>query len=351
MGFTIQNTLPTAAEVLEKFPLDEATTQDVKRHQQEIKDIISGKDHRKLMIVGPCSAWRKEAVLEYAQKLKPLADKVEKEIKVVMRVYIQKPRTTVGWLGPINQPDPFAEPDLTAGTYYCREMMVEVAKLGLPIADEALFTHNDSYFVDLISWIAIGARSTEDQEHRIFASMIPHPVGLKNPTSGEIQKGVNSIVAAQYEHVFGFHGNQIKTHGNPHAHLILRGGNGQPNYSTPHLQEAIDCLKKSAVQNPAILVDVSHDNSICPQAKTKDPLKQPAIIKNVLMSMQSDPEIMKYTKGFMVESFLKSGKQGVKADMTIDDLEYGKSITDGCLDWDTTETMILDLAQELANLT
>ena len=339
MGFTIQNPLPTAQEVLEKFPLDAATIQDVARHRQEVKDIISGKDKRKLLIIGPCSAWRNEAVLEYAKKLKPLADKVEDRIKIVMRVYIQKPRTTVGWLGPVNQPDPFAEPDITSGIYYCREMMVEIAKLGLPIADEALFTHNDSYFVDLISWIAIGARSTEDQEHRIFASMIPHPVGLKNPTSGEIQKGVNSIVAAQYEHVFGFHGNQIKTHGNPHAHLILRGGNGEPNYDKASLQEAINCLQKAKVQNPAILVDVSHDNSICPNAKSKKPCKQPEIIEDVVNSMQSDEAINQHTKGFMVESFLKEGKQAIKAGMTLSDLEYGQSITDGCLGWEETATM------------
>lgn len=350
MGFTIQNSLPTAQEVLEKFPLDQDTIDDIARHRQEVKDIIAGKDNRKLLIIGPCSAWPSEAVYEYAQKLQPLAEKVKGTIKVVMRVYIQKPRTTIGWLGPINQPDPLAEANITSGIYYCRELMVKVAKLGLPIADEALFTHNDSYFVDLISWIAIGARSTEDQEHRIFASMIPHPVGLKNPTSGEIKKGVNSIVAAQYEHVFGFHGNQIRTHGNPHAHLILRGGNGQPNYSTTHLQEAIGHLKESRVKNPTIIIDVSHDNSICPQKKTKDPLKQPEIISNVLQSMQSDSEIMKYTKGFMVESFLKEGKQSIKNDLTAEDLEYGKSITDGCLGWGATEKMILDLAQKLSNL-
>lgn len=347
MGFTIQKPLPTATEILAKFPLDAATMQDVKRHQQEIKDILAGKDDRKILIVGPCSAWPEQEVLKYARQLKPLADKVQKQIKIVMRVYIQKPRTTIGWLGPINQPNPFGAPDLEAGISYCRQMMVEVSKLGLPIADEALFTHNDSYFVDLISWIAIGARSTEDQEHRIFASMISHPVGLKNPTSGEIDKGVNSIVAAQYEHVFSFHGNQIKTDGNPFAHLILRGGNGQPNCDKTGLLQAIDCLKKAQVSNPAIIVDLSHDNSICPESQAKDPLRQPEILQNLVADMQSDPDIMKYTKGFMVESFLEAGKQNIDGTQSAQQLNPGQSITDGCLGWEATESMVLELADSL----
>lgn len=347
MGFIIQKSLPTATEIISKFPLSNEAILSITKHREEIKDIISGKDDRKLLIIGPCSAWRKEAVLEYAAKLKPLAEQVKDELKIVMRVYIQKPRTTIGWLGPINQPDPFQEPDLEAGTLYCREMMVEVAELGLAIADEALFTHNDSYFVDLISWIAIGARSTEDQEHRIFASMISQPVGLKNPTSGEIKKGVNSIVAAQYEHVFGFHGNQIKTDGNEYAHLILRGGNGLPNYDKAHLLEAIDCLEQAKVKNPAIMVDVSHDNSIDPDTGQKDPLKQPKIIADIVANMKANPSIHHTVKGFMSESFLKEGKQGVKAGQTITDLEYGQSITDGCLGWDATEEMVLKLARDL----
>jgi len=349
MGFTIQKSLPTATEILAKYPLSVGAMQDVKYHQQEIKDILSGKDDRKLLIIGPCSAWRDEAVLEYARKLKPLADKVQDQIKVVMRVYIQKPRTTIGWLGPINQPDPFVKADLTAGIEYCRQMMVAIAELGLPIADEALFTHNDSYFVDLISWIAIGARSTEDQEHRIFASMIPHPVGMKNPTSGEIKKGVNSIVAAQYSHVFSFHGDQIKTHGNPFAHLILRGGNGQANCDHASLKEAIGHLQAAKVKNPSIIVDISHDNSLCKIDKTKKPECQPEILLQVLNDMHSNPEIMQYVKGFMVESFLKAGKQNLKHVNDLSDLEYGQSITDGCLGWAETEAMVLELAQKLAN--
>lgn len=349
MGFQVQKPLPTAAEILAQFPLDAATRTDVTQHQQEIKDILSGQDDRKLLIIGPCSAWPDEAVLDYAKRLKPLADKVSDTIKVVMRVYIQKPRTTIGWLGPINQPDPFAPSDLEEGIKYCRAMMVEVAKLGLPIADEALFTHNDSYFVDLISWIAIGARSTEDQEHRIFASMIDQPVGMKNTTSGDIKKGVNSIVAAQYEHVFSFHGNQIKTDGNPYAHLILRGGNGVPNCDHASLKEAVGHLQAAKVKNPAIIVDISHDNSLCRVDNVKKPECQPDILTQVTNDMDSDPEINKYVKGFMVESFLSEGKQNLKNAKNVADLKPGQSITDGCLSWEDTEKMILDLASKLAN--
>ncbi len=340
MDYTIQKVLPHPKEVKEKLSLADDLKAQVAQDQQEIFDILEGKDDRKILIVGPCSAWPDEAVIEYAKKLKPIADKVKDKLKVVLRIYTQKPRTTIGWTGPLSQPDPFGEPDYEAGIYYCRKMMLDVLEIGLPIADEALFTHNDGYFVDLITWIAIGARSTEDQEHRIFASMIPHPVGMKNPTSGNIPIAINSIIAAQHPHVFALHGRQVKTSGNPHAHLILRGGNGTPNHDFENLKKATQLLKEKEIQNPSIIVDLSHDNSIDPQTGKKDPMLQPKILDDVLESMQKDPEIEKHVKGFMIESFLEDGNQPLKEG----ELKFGKSVTDGCLGFEKTVELVEKLA-------
>jgi len=347
MPYSVQKELPRAAVVLSKLPLNNELRARVQQDQAEIKAILEGKDDRKLMIIGPCSAWPSEAILDYAAQLKPTVDKVSDKLKIVLRVYLQKPRTTVGWLGPVNQSDPFKEPDLETGTLYCREMMIKAVELGYALADEALFTHNDSYFVDLLSWIAIGARSAEDQEHRIFASMIEHPVGLKNPTSGDLNIGVNSVIAAQHSHVFAFHGQQIKTDGNPYAHLILRGGNGTPNHDLATLQSATNKLKEKNLTNPSIIVDLSHDNSINPSTGKKDPSLQPQVLNEVLASMKSDPAVAQSVKGFMAESYLVEGKQDATACSSVDELTYGQSITDGCLGLEETITMLEDLAEQL----
>lgn len=346
MSFKIQKRLPTAAEVLERLPLPQDLAKKVAKDRQEIEDILSGKDDRKLLIIGPCSAWPDTAVIEYAEKMKPLADKVADKIKVVMRVYLQKPRTTVGWLGAMNQIDPYSEPDIEKGIYYSRNMMLKVLEIGLPMADEAVFTHNDGYVVDLLSWVAIGARSTEDQEHRIFASMIDLPVGMKNPTSGNIQIGLNSLKAAQSAHVFAIHGQQIQTDGNPYAHFILRGGNKKSNCGFEKLQSVSETYLESGLCNPAIMVDASHENCIGEDGK-KDCMLQPVVVFDVLDSMKKDENIKKLVKGFMVESYLQSGAQNVDHFSSVEDLEYGKSITDGCLGWEETVDFVLDLRSKL----
>jgi len=347
MPFQVQKELPRAALVLDKLPLAPKFQAQVQQDQAEIKAILRGEDTRKLMIIGPCSAWPSEAVLDYAEQLKPTVDKVSDKLKIVLRTYLQKPRTTVGWLGPVNQPDPFAEPDLEAGTLYCREMMIKAVEMGYALADEALFTHNDSYFVDLLSWIAIGARSAEDQEHRIFASMIEHPVGLKNPTSGDLGIAINSVIAAQHPHVFAFHRQQIKTDGNPYAHLILRGGGGLPNYDLETLKQATDILNSKSIKNPSLIVDLSHDNSLDTQSGKKDPSLQPTVLKHVLASMQKDSSVAKSVKGFMAESFIVEGKQDATASTKAEELKYGQSITDGCLEIEATKIMLTDLAERL----
>ena len=230
MNLTTIKKLPPIEEFLQKLPLSESGFAKIAKDTEEVKNILEGKDKRMLVIIGPCSAWPREAVLEYARRMKELEPKVKDNLKIVMRTYIQKPRTTKGWTGPINQPDPCLPADIEAGMKYCREMMIKIIELGLPIADEALFTHGARGFLELLSWVAIGARSTEDQEHRIFASAVDCAVGMKNPTSGSLEIAVNSLIAAQHPHVAVFDGTEVETHGNKYAHLVLRGGEKEPNY-------------------------------------------------------------------------------------------------------------------------
>ncbi|MCK5460936.1 3-deoxy-7-phosphoheptulonate synthase [Candidatus Gracilibacteria bacterium] len=347
MSYEIQKVLPRVTFVRDKLPLKEELKQQVEQDRKEISDILAGRDNRKILIVGPCSAWPSEAILEYAEKLKPIADKVSDKLKIVMRAYIQKPRTTVGWVGPVNQPDPYAEPDIEKGIFYCREMMIKILELGYAIADEAVYTHKKGYFTDLYSYLAIGARSTEDQEHRIFASMVDNPVGMKNSTSGEIETGVNSIIAAQFSHVFVIDGQQIKTSGNSYAHLVLRGGGGKPNCNEKTLKAATEMLYKKQVKNPAILVDISHDNSLDLATGKKDPLLQPQVLEQVLVDMEQNKQLATTIKGFMCESYLQDGGQNLNSCNKASELEYGKSVTDGCLGFEKTEKMMLALAERL----
>lgn len=345
MAYEIIKKVPTSEEIIAKIPLSAEGYANIERHHQEIEDILSGKDDRLLMIVGPCSAWPSDAVLEYAKRLKELNDKVADKIKLIMRVYIQKPRTAKGWTGPINQPDPLATPDIEAGIWYCRELMVKVVEMELPIADECLFTHNARGFQELLSWVAIGARSTEDQEHRIFASSLECPVGMKNPTHGSLKIAINSILAAQHNHYVVFDGYEVKTSGNKFAHLVLRGGAGVTNYDVESLTEVNELFKKNDIVNPAVIVDVSHDN--CMINGVKDHNAQYDIVLNVLDSIKDKPELRKLVKGFMLESFIKEGRQNAENNPNID--LGGLSITDPCLSWERTEKLILNLKESLSD--
>lgn len=342
MNYTVIKKLPPIEEIIQAFPLSEKAHQRIMQDREEVKAILEGKDKRFLMVIGPCSAWPSDAVLVYAKRLLKLNEQVKHALKLVMRVYIQKPRTTKGWTGPVNQPDVFSFPDIEAGVKYARDLMVKVIEMGLPIADEALFTHNAKGFIELLSWVAIGARSTEDQEHRIFASALDCAVGLKNPTHGSLAIGVNSIIAAQHPHVAVFDGDEVQTHGNRHAHLVLRGANHAPNYSVPHLEEVMRHMKRHHIQNPAVIIDASHDNCLV-QGK-KDHRLQPKIVLDIINSLKNRPDLRQLVRGFMVESFLKEGNQTVDSEHpTALDLE-GLSITDPCLGWDETEDFLLNLA-------
>jgi 3-deoxy-7-phosphoheptulonate synthase len=348
MSYIIEKKLPTPEEISLELPLPNPLKYKVEKDKKEIIEIIEGKDKRKLLIIGPCSAWPSEAVLEYAKKIKEIEEKVNEKIKIVLRVYTQKPRTTLGWTGPFNQPNPFEPADMEEGIKYCRKMMLRILDIGLPISDEILFTQNEGYLNDLTSYLCIGARSNEDQEHRIFASMIEHPVGIKNPTSGDIDIGINSVIASQNPHTFLLHRKQVKSSGNQHAHLILRGGKGKPNISLPKLQKTHQTILEKELINPSIIIDASHENSIDIETNEKNPLNQPKVILNILKIMKEHPELNETIKGFMVESFIKTGKQDLSKANSILDLEVsGLSITDSCIGIYDTENLIMDMYNQI----
>ncbi len=264
-------------------------------------------------------------------------------MKIIMRVYVQKSRTARGWLGPVNQPDPFQDADIEQGLIYARQMMIDVINIGLPIGGETVFTHYAQSLTELLSWMAIGARSTENQEHRILASGMNYAVGLKNPTQGSIEIGVNSVVSAQHSHVAVIDHQLIKTHGNLFAHLVLRGSNKIPNYSAEHLRSAQESLTLSDVKNPAIIIDASHDN--CFYQGKKDHRRQSYVILETLDAIKKDSGIKKLVKGFMLESFIKAGNQKIDHSGRID--LNGLSITDPCMDWNQTEILLKTMAERL----
>ncbi len=343
MNIKIIKKLPPVEEITKRLPISEKVRKLVLKDREEIKNILNGKDSRFLIIVGPCSAWPKEAVLEYAKKLKVLETKFKDHLKIIMRLFIQKPRTTKGWTGPVNQPDPLSKADIEKGIFYSREMMIKVVELGLPIADEALFTHNQKFFLELLSWVAIGARSAEDQEHRIFASALDCAVGLKNPTYGSVEIGTNSVSAAQHSHVAAFDGYEVETHGNPYAHLVLRGGKHGPNYSLEYIRTAVKEMEKHDIKNPSIILDVSHDNSIVDGVKHHT--NQMVVMHKSMKTLKEHPKLLKVVKGFMIESFIKEGNQKVNPSEPEKLDRGGLSITDACLGWEQTEKILTELTE------
>lgn len=315
------------------LPIDTATQNFVIQSRIKIQNIIHKKSNKKLFIVGPCSIHDVDAALQYAKKLKIIADKVKDKIFIVMRVYFEKPRTTVGWKGLINDPlldDSF---NVNKGLYLARELLLNINQLGLPCGYEVLDTITPQYISDLISWGAIGARTVESQVHRQMVSGLSMPVGFKNSTSGDISPAVNAILSASYPHCFmGITNNGepaiCKTKGNKNCHIILRGGGGHTNYSYKHIQFA-DKLSKDNHINTAIMVDCSHGNS------NKDFTKQPLVLQNVIQNMNSFPNLI----GVMLESNLLSGNQKLIFGEKLN-LKYGISITDSCIDITTTENII-----------
>ncbi|MEK7557548.1 MAG: 3-deoxy-7-phosphoheptulonate synthase [Patescibacteria group bacterium] len=345
MSYVRVKQLPTSTEVLTRLQLTPALARQVEADRCEIQDILSGKDTRKLLIIGPCSAWPGEAVLEYARRLKEATLPLETKLKVVLRAYVDKPRTRKDWLGPASQPDPFLPPNLGRGTVYARNLLLQVLEAGLPVASEVLFSNHVEMLSDLLAWGAIGARSVEDQEHRLLASALDCPVGMKNPTGGHIEPAVNAAAVAQQSNDMAYQGYQVRTRGNAYAHLVLRGGRSGPNYSRENILEARDMMCEQGIRHPAVMIDAGHDNCICDGKK--DPSRQADVIREVMGQMQRDPGVASVVKGFMVESFIKGGKQDLNSltPATVD--RSGLSVTDPCLSCEETQELLHEMQQRL----
>jgi 3-deoxy-7-phosphoheptulonate synthase len=339
MALISRHKLPDAAALAAEFPVTDAHRVD--EHRAAIADIIARRDPRLMMIVGPCSAWPSEAVLEYADRLARLQEEVKERILLVMRCYVQKPRTTVGWPGPLNAPDPAGPVDISAGVRESTKLMYE-AGLRAPLADEMLFTHNADYFAPRLSYVALGARSAEDMEHRYIASGLEMPVGVKNTTGGDIGIGVNGVLSVQAPHVFAHHQHEVETTGNPYAHLILRGGGGRSNYDPQSIAFAKAQMEKLKIKNPSIVVDASHDNS--KNGHGKDPELQEMVVHSIVEGIRRQREEYRTVSGVMIESFLKQGSQPEKGPAY--DMD-GLSITDPCLGWERTEALIRETADAM----
>ncbi|MCQ2424462.1 MAG: 3-deoxy-7-phosphoheptulonate synthase [Clostridia bacterium] len=314
-----------------------------KRHFREaLRRIFTGEDDRLVLIVGPCSADNEDSVLEYAARLARLQEQVEDKLFLVPRVYTGKPRTSGdGYKGLLHQPNPMEKPDLLRGIITIRELHMRVVReTGFISADEMLYPENYKYLDDVLGYVAVGARSVENQQHRLTASGIEVPTGMKNPTSGDLSVMMNAIHTAQGCHTFIYRGWEAHSHGNPLAHAILRGyvnrhGEMLPNYHYEDLTRLSELYASSLLQNPALIVDASHANS------GKDPFEQPRIVSEVLSSCRQNAEIKRLVKGFMIESYLEDGAQPVGGGT------FGKSITDACLGWEKTERLILSAADLL----
>ncbi len=342
MNMDFKRKMPSPAETKEMYPLTGAMAELVERRTAELKDIFAGVSGKMALIIGPCSADNEDSVIDYISRLIPVQEQVREKLIIVPRVYTNKPRTTGdGYKGLVHQPDPSARPDLFKGIIATRELHMRVVKeTGFAGADEMLYPENYKYLDDLLGYVAVGARSVEDQQHRLTASAIECPVGMKNPTSGDLSVMMNGILAAQHQHDFIYRGWEGHSHGNPFAHAILRGyvdswGTSHPNYHYETLLHLAELYRKYELVNPGVVVDCNHSNS------GKNPLEQSRILKEVLHSARSSGEIKKLLKGFMVESYIVDGKQAVGGGV------YGQSITDACLGWEKSERLIYEMAELL----
>ncbi len=332
--------MPQPQELMRDYPVSAELKRKKADRDRQISDILTGKDKRFLLIIGPCSADREDAVVDYMHRLAGLAAQVAERLMIVPRVYTNKPRTRgVGYKGMLHQPDVHKEEDLLAGIIAIRRMHARILEeTGFSCADEMLYPSNYSYLSDLLSYVAVGARSVENQEHRLVSSGLGVPVGMKNPCAGDIRVMMNSIAAAQSPQEFIYRTWEVRTSGNPLTHAILRGyvdnfGRSHSNYHYENLRELLDLYKETGLQNPAVIVDANHSNS------GKEYLEQIRICKDVMHSRSLNDEIKDLVKGLMVESYLEDGCQKVGEGV------YGRSITDPCLGWEKTRELILRLAE------
>ncbi len=342
MNMKFYRKLPIPKNVKEQFPADDRVKKIKEERDPEILRIFEGKSDRFLLIIGPCSADHMDSVLDYVSRLSRVQEKVKDKIWIVPRVYTNKPRTTGGgYKGLVHQPDPESKPDMLLGLIAQRELHQKaILESGLTCADEMLYPEDFRYLSDLLSYIAVGARSVENQEHRLVASGAGIPVGMKNPTGGDLSVMMNSITAAQGSHVFLYRGWEVQSLGNPHAHAILRGyvdkdGQTYPNYHYEDLIQLHDLYQERKLVNPAVIIDTNHANS------GKKYIEQIRIAKEVIHSCRLSEDIRKIVKGLMIESYIEDGNQKIGEGC------YGKSITDPCLGWEKTEKLIYDLADSL----
>lgn len=339
MNMEFRRKLPTPQTIKDMYPVSEALARQKEENDRQIRAVITGEDDRLMLLIGPCSADREDAVLEYAGRLRALQQRVQEKILIVPRIYSNKPRTTGdGYKGMLHQPDPNAQPDMLKGLIAIRRMHIRVLEqTGFSGADELLYPENYYYLSDILSYVAIGARSVEDQQHRLIASGLDVPVGMKNPTSGDLSVMMNSILAAQHAHTFLFSQWEVHSKGNPLAHAILRGsvnkyGRSLPNYHYEDLSQLCDLYGKSGLENPAVIIDTNHSNS------GKKWEQQVRIAKEVLHSTRHSEDIRRMVKGLMIESYLLDGNQKPEGGV------YGLSITDACIGWEKTEQLVLELA-------
>ena len=330
-------------EVKEMYPASRETEKAVAAAKKEVEQVIEGLSDKLILIIGPCSADKEDSVLDYVSRLCPVQEKVKEKIIMIPRIYTNKPRTTgEGYKGMLHQPDPNEKSDLFKGILATRHLhMRAIAETGFACADEMLYPENYAYLDDLLAYVAVGARSVEDQQHRLTASAISSPVGMKNPTSGDYAVMLNAILAASHPHTFIYRGWEIESKGNPYTHAILRGytnkhGEPQPNYHFEDLIRLSEMYEEKNLLNPAAIIDTNHSNS------AKNPYAQPRIIKEVLNSMKLSPEVRNLVKGFMVESYIEDGCQKVGGNV------YGQSITDPCLGWEKTERLIYEIAEMIS---
>ena len=342
MNLDFERKLPVPKEVKEQYPLDAASAIVKEQRSQEIMDIFEGKSDKLILVIGPCSADNNEAVLDYIGRLKKVSQEVKDKIFIIPRIYTNKPRTTgEGYKGMLHQPNPDERPDMLKGIVAIRELhMTALKDYGFTCADEMLYPENHRYLSDLLAYVAVGARSVENQQHRLTASGLNVPVGMKNPTGGDNSVMMNAIKAAQSKHTFIYRGWEVHSSGNPMAHAILRGyvdGSGRcvSNYHYEDLVRLYEDYEKSGLLNPAAIVDANHANS------GKKYLEQIRIAKDVIYSRNHNNDIKKLVKGIMIESYIEDGAQKIGEHI------YGKSITDPCLGWEKTEKLILKLADEI----
>ncbi|MBQ7338513.1 MAG: 3-deoxy-7-phosphoheptulonate synthase [Clostridia bacterium] len=345
MNMTFKRKLPIPQDIKAQYPLSDEMIKCKAARDEEIRSIFTGESDKLILVIGPCSADRPEPVLEYIERLRRVQEQVADKIFIIPRIYTNKPRTTGdGYKGMLHQPDPTEDVDMLKGIVAIRDLHLRaLADYGFSCADEMLYPDNHRYLSDLLSYVAVGARSTENQQHRLTASGLDVPVGMKNPTEGDLSIMMNSITAGQHAHTFIYRGWEVQSHGNPLTHAILRGyvdmaGKNISNYHYENLRELHELYAKTDLKNPAVIVDTNHANS------GKKWAEQPRIAKDVLHSCRQNADIRKMVKGLMIESYLIDGAQKVT-----DEQSYvcGQSITDPCLGWEKTERLILDLADVL----